>query len=51
MYFGIGSENDEFIFDEIKLPNSCEEKILGVIIDNELKFDAHIRSVYRNLEC
>ena len=29
MCFGIGSENDEFIIDGIKLPNSCEEKILG----------------------
>ena len=45
MCFGIGSENDDFIFDGIKLPNSCEEKILGVVIDNELKFDPHIRSM------
>ena len=35
--FEISSENDDFIFDGIKLPNSCDEKILGVIIDNELK--------------
>ena len=42
---GIGSENDDFIFDGIKLPNSSEEKILGVVIDNELKFDPHIRSM------
>ena len=41
---GIGSENGDFIFDRLKLPNSCEEKMLGVIIDNELKFDPHIRS-------
>ena len=45
MCFRIVSENDEFIFDGIKLPNSCEEKILCVIIDNELKFDPHIRSM------
>ena len=37
MCFGSGSENYDFIFDGIKLQNSCEEKILGVIIDNELK--------------
>ena len=43
--FRTGSENDDFIFDEIKLPNSCEEKRLGVIIDNELKSDPHIRSM------
>ena len=42
MPFGIGSENDDFIFDGTKLPNSYKEKILGVIIDNELKFDPHI---------
>ena len=44
MCFGVGIENDDFIFDGIKLPNSFEEKMLGVIIDNELKFDPHIRS-------
>ena len=45
MCFGIGSENDDFVFDGIKLPNSCQEKMLGVIIDNELKFIPHIRSM------
>ena len=45
MYFGIGGENDDFIFDGIKLPNSCEEKILGVINENELKFSPYIRSM------
>ena len=45
MCFGTSSENDDFILDGIKLPNSCEEKILGVIIDNELKFDPHLRSM------
>ena len=45
MCFGIGGENDDFIFGGIKLPNSCEEKILGVIIDNKLKFDPHIKSM------
>ena len=29
MCFGTSSENDDFILDGIKLPNSCEEKILG----------------------
>ena len=45
MCFRIGSENDDFIFDGTKLPNSYEEKIPSVIIDNELKFDLHIRSM------
>ena len=45
MCFGTSSENDDFILDEIRLPNSCEEKILDVIIDNELKFDPDITSM------
>ena len=45
MRFGIGSEIDDFVFNGIKLPNSCEEKILGVIIDNELKFDPLTRNM------
>ena len=47
MCFGTSSENDDFIHDEIKLTNSCEEKMLGVIIDNELRFDPNIRSMCR----
>ena len=31
MYFRNGSENDDFIFNGIKLANGCEEKLLGVI--------------------
>ena len=58
MCFGTSSENDEFTLDGIKLPNSCEEKILGVIIDKELKFDpqeyvqkssAKVRSAKQNI--
>ena len=32
MCFETSTENDGFILNGIKLPNSCEEKILGVII-------------------
>ena len=39
------SENDDFIFDGIELSNSCKGKILDVIIDNDLKFDPHVRSM------
>ena len=35
--FRNGSQNDDFIFDGIKLPNSYREKILELLIDNELK--------------
>ena len=44
MCFEISSENHDFIFDAMKVPNSCEEKIFGIIIDSELKFDPNIRS-------
>ena len=45
MCFGFGSKNDGFKFDRIKLLGNWEEKTLDVIIDNELKFDPHIRSM------
>ena len=45
MCLGIVSENDDIIFDGRKLSKSSKEKILGVIIDNDLKFDPHIRSM------
>ena len=46
MYFGNGSQNDDyFIFNGIKLPNSYEGKILGVIIDNELKCRSNIKNM------
>ena len=47
MCFAIGSENDDFMFDGIKLPSSWEQKIFGVIIDNEFEFDSHIRSMFK----
>ena len=43
--FGIGRKNNDFIFEVINLPNSCEEKKLGLITDNELKFNPHIKSM------
>ena len=46
--FAIGSGNVGFIFVAIKLPNSYEEKILGLIIDNDLKFDPHVRNMCKN---
>ena len=43
--FETSSENDDFILNGIKLLNSCKEKILGEIIDNELMYDPHFRSM------
>ena len=36
MYFGNGSQNDDFIFNEI---------ISGAIVDNELQFELNIKNV------
>ena len=33
----------DFIFNGVNLTNSCEGKMFGVISDNELKFEQHIR--------
>ena len=48
MCFRIGRENDDFIFNGIKSPNSFKEKILDAIIDNELKFDPYIRNIRKS---
>ena len=45
MYFRNSSQNDHFIFNGIKLPNSFEEKVLIIIFDNELEFEPHIRNI------
>ena len=37
MYLGSSNQNGDMMFNRLKLPNSCEEKILGVIIGSELK--------------
>ena len=46
MYFGNCSQNGNFIFNGIKLPNSYEEKILGVVSDKMslIKFEPNIRN-------
>lgn len=43
MHFGNGSQNDDFIFNGVNKTYSCKEKMFGVISDNELKFEPHIR--------
>ena len=44
MHFGNGSQNDDFIINGIRLPNSCDEKIMGLMHVNKLKFEPHFRS-------
>ena len=47
MCIGRNTENDKFKFDNLLLENSKEEVVLGVIIDNKLTFDSHIKSICR----
>ena len=43
MFFGNGSQNEDFIFNGLNLTNSCGEKMFGVISDNEFKFEPPLR--------
>ena len=45
MCLGKNTENETFIFKDIIMNNSKEEKILGVTIDNRLTFSSHIREL------
>ena len=42
MCLGNNTENETFLFHNILMENSKEQKILGVIIDNKLNFKSHI---------
>ena len=41
------TEKDKFEFDHLCLENSKEEVVLGVTIDDKLKFDSHIKNICR----
>ena len=43
MYFGNGSQYNDFLLNVIKLLNSSEEKILALITDNELIFSNELK--------
>ena len=45
MTIGPGNNCFDFQVDDTIIKNSQEEKILGVIIDNELNFQSHINSI------
>ena len=44
MCLGQNAVNEIFVYDNIEMKNSKEEKILGVIIDNKLTFKSHVKS-------
>ena len=43
MLFGV-KDNEQFdlMYNDITLKHSCQEKILGVTINNKISFDEHI---------
>ena len=45
MCLGQNTVNETFIYNNIEMKNSKEEKILGAIIDNELRFKSHVKSL------
>ena len=47
MCIGKNTESDVFKFENVCLENTKEELIVGIIIDNKLSFDSHIKSMCR----
>ena len=45
MCLGQDTVNKTFVYDNIEMKNSKEEKTLGVIIDNNLSFKSHIKNL------
>ena len=45
MCFGQNTANERFVYDNIELKNSKKEKILGVIIDNKLRFKSLVKNL------
>ena len=50
MCFGYKNINNEsFSYSGIKIPYTKEQKLLGIIIDSELKFDKHINTLCKTI--
>ena len=45
MSLGQNAVNETFVYDNIEMKNNKEEKILGVIIDSEIKFKSHLKNI------
>ena len=45
MCLGQNIVNETFFYDNIEMKNSKKEKILGVIIDNKLRFKRHVKNL------
>ena len=49
MCLGQSTVNETFVYDKIEMKNSKEEIILGVIIDNKLRFKKHVKKLCKNV--
>ena len=47
MCLGQNILNETFVYDNIEMKNSKEKKILGVIIDNKLRFKSHVKKLLK----
>ena len=45
MRLGQNTANETFVYEYTEMKNSKEEKILGVIIDNKLRFKSHVKNL------
>ena len=45
MCLGQNKVNEPFVYDNNEIKNSKKEKILGVIIDNKLRFKSHVKNL------
>ena len=49
MCIGQNTVNETFACDKIEMKNSKEEKILGLIIGNKLRFKSHVKSLCKKV--
>ena len=47
IYLGKNTENETYFFKNNEMKNSSEEKTLGMIIDNKLKFKSHVKNLFK----
>ena len=47
IYLGKNTENETYFLKNNEMKNSSEEKTLGMIIDNKLKFKSHVKNLFK----
>ena len=49
MCLGKNTEHDAYVLNDTEMKNSGEEKILGITIDDKLKFESQVKTHVRRL--